>query len=139
MFKQALRKYSDKKKISSSSIPDLFNENIHCMMLPWPGRLSEWTANLISLAKGFMEAAVLASLTSNDFFFPLFICCKQLKSRSRKERSFINYESANFYTVLERFQKKFWILCSLCILFSHYFSPSFYISKFQAPSYEKVK
>lgn len=68
MFKQALQKYSDQKKISSSAIPVLLNENIHCMMLPWPGRLSEWTANLISFAKGFMGAAVLALLTSSDFF-----------------------------------------------------------------------
>lgn len=53
-----------------------------------------------------MEAAVLALLTLSDCF-PLLICCKQLKFRSRKERSFIKYGIANFYTVLERFQKQF--------------------------------
>lgn len=74
MFKQALQKYSyKKKKISFSEIPVLFNEKIHCMMLPWPGRLSEWIANLISLAKGFMEAVVLALLTSSDLFFCSFV------------------------------------------------------------------
>lgn len=75
MFKQALQKYSWKKKKEngSSAIPVLLNEKIHCTMLPWPGRLSEWMANLISLAMSFMEAAVLALLTSSDLFFCSFV------------------------------------------------------------------
>lgn len=72
MFKQALQMYSYKKK-SSSAIPVLFNEKIHYMMLPWPGRLSEQIANLISLAMGFMETVVLAWLISSDLLFFSFI------------------------------------------------------------------